>query len=544
MSTLEVSIKHAGKTQNIILDTSEPVSSFKQSIYEATGVPVDRMKVMSKGVVLKDDTSWSKLALKSGHQFMIIGAAGDLPKPPEKPIVFLEDMGDADLASALHLPVGLMNLGNTCYMNSTIQCLRAIPELHTALDAYEGSAVGGGQGQLTTEMRRLYQSMRQTTERMIPALFLQRLRTVAPQFAEQRPGQGYAQQDAEECLGSILSSLRGASLAVPAKDTSPAVDLVEKYIMGEMETELKCDESPEEDPTLSTTQFSKLDCNIGINTNYMHTGIKESLDQKIEKQSPSLGRSAVYSQRSRISRLPSNLFVHMVRFYWRRDINKKAKIMRKVKFPFEFDVLDLVTDDLKQKLLPVNTRLKEIEKERHERQKIRKRTHKSNLSSNSAGDRATTAPPAASPTITVGGGSSLVGEAMDVEENQASNEPKERLQDERTTRAREADELLELVHPDLRTDAGTNVTGIYELVALVTHKGASADSGHYIGYARADVIKANQGATSNPEEDHDSWIKFDDDKVTTLNSERVGMLDGGGEESAAYILLYRSKPLS
>lgn len=59
----------------------------------------------------------------------------------------------------------------------------------------------------------------------------------------------------------------------------------------------------------------------------MHTGIKDALDQKIEKQSPTLGRSAVYTQKSRISRLPSNLVVHMVRFYWRRDINKKAKIM-------------------------------------------------------------------------------------------------------------------------------------------------------------------------------------------------------------------------
>jgi ubiquitin carboxyl-terminal hydrolase 14 len=140
-------------------------------------------------------------------------------------------------------------------MNSTIQCLRAIPELHAALNAYEGNPPAGGQARLTTEMRRLYQSMSQTTERMIPALFLQQLRTVAPQFAEQRPGQGYAQQgrtnkpllcakifidpesDAEECLGSILSSLRGASLAVPANDTSPAVNLIDKYIMGDMETE-------------------------------------------------------------------------------------------------------------------------------------------------------------------------------------------------------------------------------------------------------------------------------------------------------------------
>jgi len=34
--------------------------------------------------------SWSKVAPKVGQTFMVIGAAGELPKPPEKPIVFLE----------------------------------------------------------------------------------------------------------------------------------------------------------------------------------------------------------------------------------------------------------------------------------------------------------------------------------------------------------------------------------------------------------------------------------------------------------------------
>jgi ubiquitin carboxyl-terminal hydrolase 14 len=53
---------------------------------------------------------------------------------------------------------------------------------------------------------------------------------------------------------------------------------------------------------------------------------------------------------------------------------------------------------------------------------------------------------------------------MEVEEALNPNESKEGLQDERGIRAREADELLELVHPDLRADTGTNVTGIYELV--------------------------------------------------------------------------------
>jgi len=32
---------------------------------------------------------------------MVIGAAGDLPKPPSTPVVFLEDMDDAELAQAV-----------------------------------------------------------------------------------------------------------------------------------------------------------------------------------------------------------------------------------------------------------------------------------------------------------------------------------------------------------------------------------------------------------------------------------------------------------
>ena len=37
---------------------------------------------------------------------MIVGAAGELPKPPAEPIKFLEDMNDTELADA----VGLMSL--------------------------------------------------------------------------------------------------------------------------------------------------------------------------------------------------------------------------------------------------------------------------------------------------------------------------------------------------------------------------------------------------------------------------------------------------
>jgi hypothetical protein len=51
--TLPVHIKHAGKVYDVDLDTDLPASAFKDAIYQVTGVPPERMKVMIKGGVLK-----------------------------------------------------------------------------------------------------------------------------------------------------------------------------------------------------------------------------------------------------------------------------------------------------------------------------------------------------------------------------------------------------------------------------------------------------------------------------------------------------------
>jgi ubiquitin carboxyl-terminal hydrolase 14 len=53
MAPLAVSIKHAGKTIPVQLDPELPPGAFKEAVYQVTGIPVDRMKVMVKGGVLK-----------------------------------------------------------------------------------------------------------------------------------------------------------------------------------------------------------------------------------------------------------------------------------------------------------------------------------------------------------------------------------------------------------------------------------------------------------------------------------------------------------
>lgn len=82
---------------------------------------------MIKGKVLKDQDDLSKFGLKEGMTVMMMGTAeGKQLKEPENPVKFIEDMTAEEKARALNqaqavvLTPGLENLGNTCYMASTI----------------------------------------------------------------------------------------------------------------------------------------------------------------------------------------------------------------------------------------------------------------------------------------------------------------------------------------------------------------------------------------------------------------------------------------
>jgi ubiquitin carboxyl-terminal hydrolase 14 len=106
-------------------------------------------------------------------------------------------------------------------------------------------------------------------------------------------------------------------------------------------------------------------------------------------------------------------------------------------------------------------------------------------------------------------------------------EKKEDTKEKRVDRMKVCQDLK--IDADLAQDMGANVSGQYDLVAVLTHVGRAADSGHYIGWVKDPVSK--------------EWLKFDDDRVSPVKEEDIQKLEGGGDWHTAYICLYRAKQL-
>ena len=77
----------------------------------------------------------------------------------------------------------------------------------------------------------------------------------------------------------------------------------------------------------------------------------------------------------------------------------------------------------------------------------------------------------------------------------------------------EDDEKKEMFPYWFEGDLGSNNSGYYELQAVLTHKGRSSNSGHYVAWVKY------KG---------DTWIECNDDDVNPIHVEDVMKLSGGG----------------
>ncbi|XP_051172315.1 ubiquitin carboxyl-terminal hydrolase 14 [Leptopilina boulardi] len=463
---------------NVEVNTDEEPMLFKAQLFALTGVQPERQKVMLKGMTLKDE-DWGIMKLKDGVTVLMMGSKEeDVPmEPTEKPL-FLEDMNESELATALDLPAGLTNLGNTCYLNATVQCLKTVPELRDALKKFSGGLAPSSNTfivpaqSITASLRDLYEGMDKGAS-LPPVVLVQMVHLAFPRFAEKSEHGGFQQQDANECWTEIIRMLKEK---LPPKEypneigdgeqRSKHSSLIEQYFGGTFDTELKCIESEEETPSKGKEDFLQLSCFISTDVKYMHSGLRNKMQEQITKHSSTLGRDAIYTKTSKISRLPAYLTIQFVRFYYKEKGAINAKILKDVKFPLEFDAFELCSPELQQKLIPVRDKFKELEDKQ-------------------------------------------VEEARNLKDKRNKG-------DEKEEKTKQEPFCFE-------NDLGSNNSGYYTLQAVLTHQGRSSSSGHYVAWVR---------------QKGDTWIKCDDDNVSIITSEDVLKLSGGGDWHCAYVLLY------
>jgi ubiquitin carboxyl-terminal hydrolase 14 len=305
MPSVTVNVKWGKqKFENVEIDLAAGVEVFKAQLFTLTLVPPERQKIMGvKGGAVKDGADLAALGIKPGQNLMLMGSAEAAPEAPKEATIFAEDLPALDVAAMeTENPGGLTNLGNTCYLNSSLQCMKAIPELTTSLQQYAGSG-----DPFVPALRSVITELQASNAavEVKPFSFVSTFRQSFPMFAERTDnGQGFVQQDAEECWSTIVSTLSHnmqmavgdapAPVGAPEPECLPRMKALKRnlgdMLFGiEMESSYKCLEEGDASSHVAYESARKIACHISDKTAHLYTALEVNLDELIEKRSEALG---------------------------------------------------------------------------------------------------------------------------------------------------------------------------------------------------------------------------------------------------------------
>lgn len=401
-----------------------------------------------------------------------------------------------------------------------------VTPLRKALEAYTGAiernpSSNSGHRVLVEALRDAFRRMDRQADALQPMALVQATKMAFPQFAQRGPHGQPMQQDAEEFFSGLLAITAGEMRGkdniekglgkVSDEDLLGADNLVDALFGLKMKETLTCDEAPDAEPQVTSYDLHrKLVCNIqggsdstaSTNVSHIAEGIQLSLSGKIEKNSETLGRNAMWTRTQRIARLPPFIAVQFGRFFWKATPDSqdhagvKCKVMKPVAFNSILDVYDFCAPEIQKTLKKARDKALQEEEDR---------IHKK-LNGDAADEDAERV------------------EAMDEDEDlQAA-----------LAMSMDTDEPI---GPGLPP----NFRGLYELFAVVTHKGRDADGGHYMAWVKAENGHGKVEKIADTNEDNEDWFVFDDDEVSPCKTEDVLNLKGGGDWHMSYLNFYRAK---
>lgn len=235
------------------------------------------------------------------------------------------------------------------------------------------------------------------------------------------------------------------------------------------------DENPEEVKNKVENEMM-LPCFIDKKLGHLTAGLQRGMEGQMVMQSQTLTngegqpRDATFTKETKVQRLPGYLAIQFNRFMMKNGNNDgervQCKIGKAMKFSLELDMIAFCTPELTKKLAAQRNCFEQARDEEIERGQD--------------------------------GGSGLI-------------KPEDQ-------------EFMDYSFPE---DPGSNNSGYYELLGVVTHEGRTANSGHYVAWSKVEGK---------------NWACFDDAKVTQHDEERVIKLgDAGADSAVAYMCIYGPK---
>lgn len=337
------------------------IGALKAEIQKQSQVAIDEQTMIFKGKVLKDAETTTTLPINA-----CITMLGAPPKnytsTKKADILFEEDLTQEQKMQILRekgeeIVFGLNNLGNTCYLNSTVQCLGRVPELRTALKKYYKNNPNDFSTtipckKLTYAWGSAYNALDNATDAVTPLQLVKVVREINPMFAEAEHGV-CKQQDADECVSLLINNVHDTLKTEDKGEDVYSKNLVDELFAVEMQIKLKNVENINEVKTKKEVLY-KLICYIDNNTVELVEGLKNSLKENINLFSDSLQRNTVFEKSQLINRLPDYLQVQFMRFYWKSENTLtgakggKAKILKSVIFSKIIDLYDMCTAETKE----------------------------------------------------------------------------------------------------------------------------------------------------------------------------------------------------